>query len=34
VVIVLLTLELIHHHDGDGPVLNRRPEPVTVAEPA
>jgi hypothetical protein len=34
VVIVLLTLELIHHHDGDGPALNRRPEPVTAAEPA
>jgi hypothetical protein len=34
VVIVLLTLELIHHHDGDGPVLNRRPEPLSAAEPA
>lgn len=34
VVIVLLTLELIHHHDGEGPVLNRRPEPVVAAEPA
>jgi hypothetical protein len=34
VVIVLLTLELIHHHDGEGPVLNRSPEPITAAEPA
>ncbi|MFT3862633.1 MAG: hypothetical protein QM729_00030 [Solirubrobacterales bacterium] len=30
VVIVLLTLELIHHHDGAGPALNRRPEPITT----
>lgn len=34
VAVVLLTLELIHHHDGAGPVLNRRPEPVAVPETA
>ncbi|HTT94955.1 MAG TPA: hypothetical protein VMF55_09795 [Solirubrobacterales bacterium] len=31
VAVVLLTLELIRHHDGEAPVLNRRPEPVAGA---
>jgi hypothetical protein len=34
VAIVLLTLDLIHHHDGRAPVLKRRPEPVAATEPA
>jgi hypothetical protein len=34
VAVVLLTLELIHHRDGDGPVLNRRPQPIVAPEPA
>jgi hypothetical protein len=33
VAIVLLTLDLIHHRDGDAPRLKRRPEPI-LAEPA
>lgn len=33
VAIVLLTLDLIHHRDGDAPKLKRRPEPI-LAEPA
>ena len=33
VAIVLLTLDLIHHRDGNAPRLKRRPEPI-VAEPA
>jgi hypothetical protein len=33
VAIVLLTLDLIHHRDGNAPTLKRRPEPI-VAEPA
>lgn len=32
VAVVLLTLELIRHHDGEGPALNRRPEPILAAE--
>jgi len=34
VAVVLLTLELIRHHDGAGPVLNRRPRPIIVPEAA
>jgi hypothetical protein len=34
VAIVLLALDLIHHHDGSAPILKRRPEPVVAAEPA
>lgn len=33
VAIVLLTLDLINHHDGNAPTLKRRPEP-SVAGPA
>jgi hypothetical protein len=33
VAIVLLTLDLIHHRDGNAPRLKRRPEPI-AAEPA
>lgn len=32
VAIVLLTLDLIHHHDGSAPVLKRRPRPAVPAE--
>jgi hypothetical protein len=31
VAVVLLTLDLIHHRDGDAPKLKRRPEPVVAA---
>ncbi|HTR74407.1 MAG TPA: hypothetical protein VMH33_04000 [Solirubrobacterales bacterium] len=34
VAVVLLTLELIHHHDGGGPILKHRPQPVPAPEPA
>ncbi len=34
VAVVLLTLDLIHHRDGTGPVLKRRPEPVPAGETA
>jgi hypothetical protein len=34
VAVVLLTLDLIHHRDGSGPVLKRRPEPIPLGEPA
>ncbi|HJZ36707.1 MAG TPA: hypothetical protein VJ204_10605, partial [Solirubrobacterales bacterium] len=34
VAIVLLTLDLIHARDGTGPVLKRRPEPVTAGDAA
>jgi hypothetical protein len=34
VAIVLLTLDLIHHHDGSAPRLKRRPEAVPMPEPA
>jgi hypothetical protein len=34
VAIVLLTLDLIHHRDGTGPVLKRRPEPVPAGDAA
>jgi hypothetical protein len=34
VAIVLLTLDLIHHRDGNAPKLKRRPEPVAAAEAA
>lgn len=34
VAVVLLTLDLIHHHDGAGPALNRRPEPIAAPEAA
>ncbi len=32
--VVLLTLELIHYHDGDGPTLKRRPAPIQMTEAA
>lgn len=32
--VVLLTLDLIHHRDGNAPRLKRRPRPVPVPEPA
>jgi hypothetical protein len=34
VAIVLLTLDLIHHRDGNAPALKRRPEPVPAPEAA
>jgi hypothetical protein len=34
VAVVLLTLDLIHHRDGDAPRLKRRPEPIPVPETA
>jgi hypothetical protein len=34
VAVVLLTLDLIHAHDGDGPTLKRRPEPVSAGDAA
>jgi hypothetical protein len=34
VAVVLLTLELIHHHDGTAPTLKERPAPVPAAEAA
>ncbi len=34
VAIVLLTLDLIHHHDGSAPTLKRRPEPIAAPESA
>jgi hypothetical protein len=34
VAIVLLTLDLIHHHDGTAPILKRRPDPIVAPEPA
>jgi hypothetical protein len=34
VAVVLLTLDLIHHRDGDAPTLKRQPAPVVVEEPA
>jgi hypothetical protein len=34
IAVVLLTLDLIHHHDGAGPRLKRRPAPVVRAETA
>jgi hypothetical protein len=33
VAIVLLTLDLIRHHDGVAPTLKRHPEPIAAAEP-
>jgi hypothetical protein len=34
VAIVVLTLDLIHHRDGNAPILKRRPEPLAPGEPA
>jgi hypothetical protein len=34
VAFVLLTLDLIRHHDGDAPRLKRRPTPITAPEAA
>jgi hypothetical protein len=34
VAIVLLTLDLIHHRDGDAPRLKRRPDAVPAPEAA
>jgi hypothetical protein len=34
VAIVVLTLDLIHHRDGNAPILKRRPEPLATGEPA
>lgn len=34
VAVVLLTLDLIHHHDGSAPQLKARPAPVAAAEAA
>jgi hypothetical protein len=34
VAVVLLTLDLIHHREGNAPVLRRRPAPVPAAETA
>ncbi len=34
VAIVLLTLDLIHHRDGNAPVLKRRPEAIVAPKPA
>ncbi len=34
VAVVLLTLDLIHHRDGNAPRLKRRPEPIVAADPA
>ncbi|HVW45991.1 MAG TPA: hypothetical protein VHA76_02975 [Solirubrobacterales bacterium] len=34
VAVVLLTLDLIHHRDGTGPILKRRPAPVPAGDAA
>jgi len=34
VAVVLLTLDLIHHRDGSGPILNKQPAPILAGDPA